>query len=601
MAAPRVPAESLQPLSTSALLSADPQTAATSSLRPRRNRRLGNSREEDGLRSSPAPACDVASSYDDLAGDEPSRPKAYTRSGVGTGNIFGQSQGTNVGTLGQFLGDSWSQSWSSVQGLASTLLSSGAVTPQKTSTFQPSPPQYRATGQVHSRDRRYSRNGSISKSTGSWGPAPPSRNPTLTDLAAGSLAGRESAWKAAQTASILEGHDGVNGRLDAAGRHKRRNSDDATLAMSVPENCLVYVHRVQTDDTYAGLIVRYKCREDAFRRSNGLWSRDTIQTRKWLTIPVDACEVRCRPCEAPPSQSTQPDDFLASISTSTGRPPVDRLHAGPSGGPSRCTESEQAQDGDKWWTHVRWVRIESLQQPIEVGRVASRSLGYFPPRRKSSIKALSPLSTPRQSVDLSIQPLDSAERERPLFRKGSLSGGQPHSPVTPVSPRGHTADDSADSRPAWMRRPGGVGSMGRNIRTPGPAKDYLNSWTRKHIPSLNIDGLPSMSVMGAETARFGFSSDVSGIVESSYKDGQDAAIYTSSQGGGLDRMAAAFEGWLRGALTKRPTTPLNGARAWPGGLPARERHDSDVIELTDTGSEDGRHIIRGASATSKVP
>lgn len=128
--------------------------------------------------------------------------------------------------------------------------------------------------------------------------------------------------------------------------------------------------------------------------------------------------------------------------------------------------------------------------------------------------------------------------------------------------------------------------MSGNVRAPGPDGDYFNSWARKHLPGLNIEGLPSMSIMGSDVARFGFASESSGIVESPFEDGRDDKS-VSRQGSGLDRAAAAVEGLLRGALAKRPSTQRIGSRARPTRLPIGES-DGDLIELADTGSEDGK-------------
>jgi hypothetical protein len=148
-----------------------------------------------------------------------------------------------------------------------------------------------------------------------------------------------------------------------------------------------------------------------------------------------------------------------------------------------------------------------------------------------------------------------------------------------------------------MRRPGGVGSLGRHVRAPGPETDYFNTWTNKHLPGLNIDSLPSMSVMGSESARFGFTNadEHVAIVESPFEEGRDAAS-TSRQGTGLDKAAAAIETWLRGAFERArqgPLTPVIGPRGRPpggggggGGVPEL---GGDLIELTDAGSDDGRH------------
>ncbi|EHK20239.1 uncharacterized protein TRIVIDRAFT_126760, partial [Trichoderma virens Gv29-8] len=267
-------------------------------------------------------------------------------------------------------------------------------------------------------------------------------------VAAGSSDQRESALKTAKKASVLENSQGPSGGLDVTGKYKRRNSDEITSENSQPEEYLVYIHKVLPIDTYAGIILRYKCMEDAFRKANGLWSRDSIQVRKWVIIPVDACEVR-----------------------------------------------------------------DSLPEPVEIGRIARQKMGYFPPRRK---KAVSFSSTPRQSLDTTEQ------IEQPLSRRQSSVGDQPPSLGRGESFRSHGDGDGPDMRPAWMRRSGGVGSLSRNIRAPGPDKDYLNSWAKKHFPGLNIDDLPSMSVMGSEMARFGFDHEAAGIVEGTIQEGGDA-------------------------------------------------------------------------------
>lgn len=207
-------------------------------------------------------------------------------------------------------------------------------------------------------------------------------------------------------------------------------------------------------------------------------------------------------------------------------------------------------------------------------------MGYFPPRRKKSI--LSALSTPRQSSDYPLG-MPGPSENHPTRRQSSLSSSQPQLSLTPVSSRSRGGSEAAENKPAWMRRPGGVGTMGRNIRAPGPDRDSLNAWANKHFPGLNIDQLPSMSIMGSETARFGFKADGTPIVESSYEEGRRDASALSNQGTGLDRAAAAVETWLRGALAKRPATPLLRPRS-----KGAANNDNDLIELADTGSDDGR-------------
>ncbi|KAK1855802.1 LysM domain-containing protein [Colletotrichum chrysophilum] len=507
-----------------------------------------------------------------------------------------------------FLDTSWSQGWASIQGLASSLLSGGSV---HDAGYESDHREGRRG--VNSLKRDYST--PPRKAPIAWGPEPPSTSrPGHQDIAAGSLAEREAALKAARTASVLQSHEGVNGGLDVTGKYKRRNSDEIArdnIQDEEVQDQLVYIHHVQPTDTYAGIVLKYRCREDAFRKANGLWSRD-IQVRKWLAIPVDACEVKGRPCE-PPSHDGQAVDLLAPTPelrighghnslTSDHSQPVDFFSLPTTNG---LADAKNEEPEDPPWTHVRWVTLDSNPNPVEIARVSRRSIGYFPPRRKKSLRsAASTLSTPRHSLDASGFAAGFTESPeqvgRPSSRRQSNLSTRPNLPSTPgrstpASSRSRMNSDAADTRPAWMRRPGGVGSMGRNVRAPGPDKDYFNTWAKKHLPGIAIDeSLPSISVMGSETAHFGFRpGSSSGIVESSFDEGQDVAA-ASRQGSGLDRAAAAVETWLRGAFAKSPGTPTLGGRG-------RQLDDLDLIELTDANSDDGRlptPAVGGGGVTS---
>ncbi|KAJ4300352.1 hypothetical protein N0V88_003025 [Collariella sp. IMI 366227] len=379
-----------------------------------------------------------------------------------------------------------------------------------------------------------------------------------------------------RTASILESHEGVNGGLDVTGKFKKRNSDEClreTAQSQETEEYLAYIHHVQRTDTYAGIVLKYRCREDAFRKANGLWSRDNIQVRKWLAIPVEACEVKGRPCD-PPTNPASKVDLLSRTPDATdpfGRDEQPHDFFTTNG---HAPDHSKTNHEDQPWTHVRWVSLDSCPHPVEVARLPRKALGYFPPRRKKSTHTLSTTSTPRASTDLPSVTISESITGSP--RSTTSSSRRPSLLSTRSRLNSITTSDTTDPRPAWMRRPGGVGSLNKNVRAPGPDKDYFNTWTSKHLPGLNIDSLPSMSVMGSESARFGFArrgADDDGggaasvaIVESPFEDGRDAASASNRQGTGLDKAAAAVETWLRGAFME------------------------DLIELADTGSEDGRHI-----------
>jgi hypothetical protein len=485
----------------------------------------------------------------------------------------------NTPGLGQVLGGSWAQSWSSVQGFAASLLSV-AESPQPRSQTQleddfPS-----------SLWNRTPSSGNANKSFKPGGSSLVSNQKTVNRVAAGSSDQREAALKTARRASVLENNQRLSGGQDVSGKYKRRTSDEITSESSQPEEYLVYVHKVLPTDTYAGIILRYKCMEDAFRKANGLWSRDSIQVRKWVIIPVDACEVRGRPCDPPlGNQHHKAADFspaTSSATTGSVAPQAPSINHPKSSGERAEQEDENVEREIMPWSHVKWVRIDSLPEPVEIGRIARQTMGYFPPRRKKTGRTVSFSSTPRQSLENSTYIADRTEPS--LSRRQSSVGDRPLPLDRHESSHSHGDDEVPDARPMWMRRPGGVGSMGRNIRAPGPDKDYLNSWAKKHLPSLHMDDLPSMSVMGSEMARFGFDRDLAGIVEGSFQEGGDTTS-PLHQNNGLDKAAAAVETWLRTAWSKRHMAPLIGNIPRQGSTAGEDI--GDLIELTSTpGAED---------------
>ncbi|KAL2023026.1 hypothetical protein VTK56DRAFT_3936 [Thermocarpiscus australiensis] len=606
---------SLSPSSSIVLPAA--RDADTSSVRPR-NRRLLSAQDDAG--SSSALSSPSRSPSRNATPIPAARIGSVTgRNNSGIDVVRGPARTKNSGTGRGLLDGSWTPSWASVQELASSLLAGGA----SALTGEPHRPRSRDASQARrpSRQRNYRDN----HRPESWGPEPPLEGrPQPDNIAAGSLAKREAALKAMRTASVLESSEGVNGGL---GKFKKRSSDEdlrGTAQNQEAEEYLAYIHHVQTTDTYAGVVLKYRCREDAFRKANGLWSRDNIQVRKWLAIPVDACEVKGRPCD-PPTNPSARVDLLAR--TPDAKDPFGRDNQGSHDdffmNPHHEQISDQTKTGDDDmpWTHVRWVSIDSCPHPVEVARVPRKALGYFPPRRKKSIHTVSTLSTPRESVDIPALSLSEPALESPRStssRRPSLlananrpspnssRGGSSTASAPPRSRLNSSANNDDDPRPAWMRRPGGVGSLGRHVRAPGPERDYLNTWTNKHLPGLNIDSLPSMSIMGSESARFGFArpddAASAAIVESPFEEGRDVASTSRQQGSGLNKAAAAIETWLRGALERArqaaPVTPVLGPRGRPGGgggsggggvgggLPPDA--SGDLIELADTSSDDGR-------------
>lgn len=486
---------------------------------------------------------------------------------------FGRTahRGTGSSSVRQFLGDSLAQSWNSVQELATAFLSvSDDLHRGKGSS----------RGSALPADHRLHRSSTGHQSI-TWGPAPPTRESTVRDAPVGLVHNPEATPRTVLKASMWEGRVDAHGGLDVSGRHKRRSSIDSRHREPLAEDYPVYIHHVQPEDTYAGLILRYRCREDIFRKANGLWSGDSIQTRKWLALPVDACDIRGRLCESGPAghELLESDLVRSRDERSQPEPEADDLRS--FGG---CTSEDEvgknrAEDEEEPWTHVCWVHLDSLPQPVQICRVTKQILGYFPPRRKRSFKTTSSLSTPRQSSDVSQEML-AASGSTP-HRRQSEQSTHPISCRSSVPLHSHKGNEAVDRRPAWMRRPGGVGPI--NTHEPGPEGDYLNSWATKHLPSLNIGGLPSMSVMGSETASFGFAPESSRIVESPFAEGHDTTSF-ARQGSSLDRAAAAVESWLRVALTRRPNTPVVGQRNGQMDMSITQS-EGDLIELANKGLE----------------
>lgn len=101
------------------------------------------------------------------------------------------------------------------------------------------------------------------------------------------------------------------------------------------------------------------------------------------------------------------------------------------------------------------------------------------------------------------------------------------------------------------------------------------------MPGLAIDSLPSTSILGAETAHFGFNDELSSIAEGPMNGRAVSGTSTprGGQGLGIENAASVLEGWVRKLATKVPGTPTMGGRA----------DHPDLIELLDgAGSDDVR-------------
>ncbi|CAL3969915.1 hypothetical protein PZA11_007536 [Diplocarpon coronariae] len=566
----------------------NPNPISSSSIRPR-NRRLLSTATDQELVSSSATSTPAGSrAVSPLPSENPSRSGSGTRSALSRSNgglLAPQLVGTSSGSLSAGLGGVWDGGWmgggwSTLQGIANSVMS---VVEGETG-----------------RDLRLSRRGNGStKLPSKWGPPSPGAKKKGEGIGMGSTEEREAALIQRKRAGVLEGRD--EDRIkDMSGNYKRRTSgEEQRSASEEDDQALVYIHHVQKEDTLQGVILRYNCKPDIFRKANRLWPNDSIQIRKTVVLPVDACTVKGRPSEPPDGNNQHQGIDLLAATPSIEHPPTSNDSPWPS--VANAKSAELPDKGENPWIHVRWVLIDSspTSKPVQIARMSRKTLGYFPPRRRKSTVTL---STPRGSSDLprlstdftasASSPSTSSRRTSNLGRRPSqpnssatgsgLSGS--YFPPHPARARRESVSEAAD-RLGWMRGPGGVGTLGKNVRRPGPGQDGLNSWARKHAPGLTIGDLPSSSILGGEVAHFGFGDELESIHESA-RGGNGAGLVGTSASGpgagqlGLENAAAAIEGWVRRMAT---ITPGVGT---PGG---QGRPEPDLIELMDgTGSDDGR-------------
>ena len=499
----------------------------------------------------------------------------------------GRQRGTSPVGFGGIWEGGWTSSWSALQGLASSVLGVEVEGESRTSNGIVGKKPFRKVS---------------AKSPDTWGPAGLPQKDSA--VGAGTIAERDAAVRASKMRGILEGRDeDLNVQKDPNGNYKRRVSLDEIRTDEEQDDggdALVYVHHVRPQDTLQGVILRYSCQPAVFRKANRFWPNDSIQTRKMVIVPVDACTIKGRPCEPPsPDSPNQGVDLLAPTPGIEEPPQFISDGTLPQASSSKLGMSAErlASQDEHPWLHVRWVLIDSSpsSKPVEIARMPRKTLGYFPPRRRKSQATISTVSTSRASSENPRSSLPNDIASSPsstTSRRTSNLGPRPSQPIpgsyfpstmkSSSRPRRESVSEAAD-RLGWMRGPGGVGTMGKNVRKPGPAQDGLNSWAKKHIPGLAIDSLPSTAILGGESAHFGFNEELGSIAEGSFAGGNGTITPTAanSSGLGLENAAAAIEGWVRKLAIKGPGTPKIG-----GG---RGVEVTDLIELLDgAGSDDGR-------------
>lgn len=467
----------------------------------------------------------------------------------------GSSKASSSGGAADFL----DSSWSSLQSLASSVLGSDAGS----ATMNNAP-------STHSR-RKPSRSDVYIKSAprSTWGPSVPA----APQIATGTKEERQALVQAKKReALLLADCDPITSRTFP---HKRRGSGDTSHQSLRPEEveeALAYVHKVQPTDTITGVTIKYGCQAAVFRKANGFWPNDNIQSRNTVLLPVDACSVKGRPV---PKKS---EDLLSNDNedpSDSSLVPVATTTDNASKEPEAPATLSDA-DSNHPWRHESWVLIEGFSGPVQICRVPRRALGFFPRTRRKSMSY--------------------SDAEPPDFYRETITPPSPLGSPPPASsfdmiPRTRPNDDQPKNmqptRPQHRRQRSslqlsgtGVGTLDPTSTGPGPALDGFTRFIAQHMPTL----APPQAPGNTRNASF-----------------ESASTATSNASTGLENIGGAFEGWVRKVATRAKA----GINELQQGSPnqqgiSRGRNKwrlDDLIELDD-GMVDGRNSpspFKGAS------
>lgn len=409
---------------------------------------------------------------------------------------------------------------------------------------------------------------SIPRSTPTWGPS----GPASPEIGTGTKEERQALVQAKKReALLLADSDLISGRNI---RHKRRDSEDYFNQTPDPdqdEDALAYIHQVQPMDSMTGVTIKYGCQVAVFRKANGFWPSDSIQSRKTVLLPVDACTVKGRPI-----RNNEPVDLLgpdtedasgSSITPNAEDQPSDQQN----------TNSLEA-EANRIWKHESWVDVDGFSSPVQIGRVPRRALGFFPRTRRKSLsfsdsglQSFSSRDATRSPSPVGSPQLDSLQ-DIPRIR--SREGSTKPSTSRPTRP-GHRRQRSSINLSGT-----GVGTLDRESTGPGPALDGLTKFFAQHMPHLAPPAQPD----NVRRASFGSESTV-----------------TSNASTGIENLGGALEGWVRKVATRAKVgiselqQGSTGPQATGRGRSAGLWGIGDLIEMDDT-SEGGR-----SPSTSRQP
>jgi hypothetical protein len=467
----------------------------------------------------------------------------------------------------------WGNSWSAIQDIAANVIGSESTQADANSARRRRP--------VHGRRTSIS-----APPPKQWGPAG-----TSSQVGSGTHEEREAMVRAMKRRDLLNANEHL--MPDSVGRIKRRNSDERLSASAPPgdnddRDALVYIHKVRPQDTLAGLSIRYNCEKAVLCKSNRMWPNDSVQTKKLIVLPVDACGVKGRPAQGPdclPEEDLLLGEYGDASSSKSPEPDTNGLPNGWSTPRKKDAEANSVvssnADAELPWKHDSWVLLSSDKHPTQIGRMPRRALGFFPPARRKSL-AYSDASTPRASIDLPR----SSTSTNPLTRSPSQST-RPRASSNLSTTSIHSRQKNTPGNTWGLHGPGGVGTLGRNVRSPGPAQDGLNKKFAQYLPN-----------MAPPAGQEYFTPWAPGLLDpdagiSHQYGGSGATTPMHGTGVDLQEIGGAIEGWVRKVgsqaqkMLTEPGTPGQGKRSAVPVLGAVGGDLGDLIELRDDAFEIG--------------
>ncbi|KAK5686566.1 hypothetical protein LTS10_002686 [Elasticomyces elasticus] len=570
-------------MSSNALPSSHPTT--TSSLRPRTRRLISGLDEGDETNFDiiSATSTRTASPLDSRSASPiPSArlPRPSSSRGLRGG---GRTKGGRAGNESpNSLSGLWGSSWTALQGIASDLLSGDAAVDARDKSGRVRRPVQKQQGG----------RSSTSAPPGQWGPGirPNAGNVTI---GGGHRDEQLAALRAQKRKDMLTRSD--TSYADTLGKFKRRLSDDRASLSAPPgdnedRDALVYLHHVQKDDTLAGITIRYNCSANALRKANRMWPNDPVHSRNTLILPVAACSVKGKMMPGPEAldllstdaeslEAGQAEEVHAAPTTNGDISSRNRTNSSSTTSTSRRASSSAARSSldtssEQPWHHDSWVLLPNATKPTEIARLSRKALGYFPPTRRKS-NCYSDLDTPSTSLDLT--------RTLTTEQLMSLSPSRQDPPQRPARTR-RLSNATNGYFPAYLAGPGGVGTMQRNVRFPGPAQDGLNKMFAKHLP----DVAPPRQQQNLLTPEMPLYTDDGGIITpmASGATSPNLMMMGSSNGVSVGEMAGGIENWMRRMASNAkdamaPPERVKAARASVGAPGKGAGGVGDLIEMTD--------------------